>query len=97
VKARVYKEVTAGHSATFDEMHLGPLNIPRPGKCALITPADLRRPESFNDSAVEYAQQKEEQEEKQGPPGPWRVTNRSRGKFRGVTRASWPLAFSHVD
>jgi len=72
------------------------MNIPRPGKCALITPADLRRPESFNDSAVEYAQ-KEGQEEKQGPPGPSRVMNRSRGKFGGMTRATWRLGFSHVD
>lgn len=41
----VYKGVTVRHSPTFDEMHLNSsplMNIP--GKCALITPADLRRP-----------------------------------------------------
>lgn len=41
----IHKEVTARHSPTFDEMHFNSsplMNIP--GKYALITPADLRRP-----------------------------------------------------
>jgi len=45
VKGRGTQRVTVRHSPTFDETRLNSsplMNIP--GKCALIIPADLRRP-----------------------------------------------------